>query len=310
MKKLLGLRKLSLSLCLGFTIAGNAAPAFPGIIPLPVGWGPEGIAIGRGAEFYAGARQGSPFVGAVYKGDLRTGTGTVLVPPQPGRFALGLKLDQRSNLLFVAGGPGGRAFVYDGSSGEDVAAFPFAVAPTFVNDVVITRTAAYFTDSLKPVLYRVPLSAGGALPNPLSFDLLPLGGDYAMVPGFNANGIAATSDGSALIIVQSATGILFRVDPETGHADAIDLGGALVTNGDGILLHGRRLYVCRNAVNRIAVVELDPTLTVGSYVEDITSPGFSVPTTIAEFGHSIYAVNARFGLPIPGTEYQIVRVSK
>jgi hypothetical protein len=124
------------------------------LIALPAGWGPEGIATGRGTEFFAGARQGSPVVGAVYKGDLRTGAGGVLVPPQPGRFALGLKLDPRSNLLFVAGGPGGGAYVYDGTDGADVAAFQFATAPTFVNDVIVTRTAAYFTDSLRPALPR------------------------------------------------------------------------------------------------------------------------------------------------------------
>ena len=46
------------------------------------------------------------------------------------------------------------------------------------------------------------------------------------------------------------------------------------------------------------------------YIGDITSPEFRVPTTIADFGNALYAVNARFGTEIPGTEYQVVRVSK
>ena len=37
-------------------------------------------------------------------------------------------------------------------------------------------------------------------------------------PGFNANGIALTPNGRALLVVQSATGLLFRVNPRTGEA--------------------------------------------------------------------------------------------
>jgi hypothetical protein len=83
-----------------------------------------------------------------------------------------------------------------------------------------------------------------------------------------------------------------------------------VTNGDGLLLDGQTLYVVRNQLNRIAVVKLDSSLSSGEYIGDIISPEFRVPTTIAEFGNSLFAVNARFGTDITGTEYQVVRVSK
>ena len=94
-------------------LAFNSARAesFPSIISLPESWGPEGIASGRGTEFYAGARQGSPFAGAIFKGDLRTGEGDILVEPQAGRFALGMKHDSRTDLLFVAGGPDRKSVV-------------------------------------------------------------------------------------------------------------------------------------------------------------------------------------------------------
>lgn len=61
--------------------------------------------------------------------------------------------------------------------------------------------------------------------------------------GFNANGIALTTNRQALLVVQSATGILFRVDPETGVATAVDLGGYSLVNGDGLLVVNRTLYV-------------------------------------------------------------------
>ncbi|MBD3184823.1 hypothetical protein GF312_21250 [Candidatus Poribacteria bacterium] len=45
-------------------------------------------------------------------------------------------------------------------------------------------------------------------------------------------------------------------------------------------------------------------------MEYITNPDFRVPTTIAKFEDSLYAVNARFDLaePTADTEYEVVRV--
>lgn len=295
---------------LAASAAAKAAESFPEVVALPTSWGPEGIATGRGTDFFAGARQQSPFQGAIYKGDLRTGEGDILVAAQPGRYALGLKHDKRSDLLFVAGGPSGSAFIYDAATGEDVTVLNFTPGPSFVNDVIVTRDAAYFTDSLRPFLYVVSLGADGKLPANPTFTALPLSGDFQMTPGFNVNGIAATPDGKSLIIIQSSTGLIFQVDPLTGITDGIDLGGALLTNGDGLWLDGLTLHVVRNRLNQIAVVELDHTLTAGEYVDNLTSPHFDVPTTIAEFGNSLYAVNARFTTPIPGAAYQVVRVSK
>src|SRR5215470_16513369 len=80
---------------------------FPKLIALPAGWQPEGIAIAHKTFFV-----GSIPTGAVFRGDVRTGTGEVLVQPQQGRAAIGLKVS-RDGRLFVAGGPTGKAFVYD-----------------------------------------------------------------------------------------------------------------------------------------------------------------------------------------------------
>ena len=67
----------------------------------------------------------------------------------------------------------------------------------------------------------------------------------------------------------------------------------------------------QNQLNQIAVVELSADLTSGTITETITDADFRVPTTIARFGNSLYAVNARFGtVPTPDTEYEVVRVSR
>ena len=289
-------------------IAAAPAQAFPEVIPLPDGFQPEGIAVGTGSTFYVGSIP----TGAIYRGDLRTGEGEVLVPAQPGRAAIGLKYDERTGLLFVAGGPTGYAYIYDGQIGANVAEIQLTTATSFINDVVITRDAAYFTNSSQPILYRVPLENNGELPATPTVEEIPLSGDYQFVPNaFNANGIAATPNGKTLIIVNSADGALYNVDPATGVATRIDLGGAAVPNGDGILLQGKTLYVVQNRLNQIAVVELNPQLTEGTITETITSPNFRVPTTIARFGNALYAVNARFGTPpTPDTEYEVVRVPR
>ena len=300
-----------LLIVLSFTmIGGVSVRAFPEVIPLPNGFQPEGIASGKGTTFYVGSIP----TGAVYRGDLRTGEGAVLVPPQAGHQSIGLKYDNRTGLLFVAGGPTGHAFVYDGKTGANVADIQLTTTmPRFINDVVVTKRAAYFTNSSQPVLYRVPLANNGRLPSPpIEVEEIPLGGDYQFTPNaFNANGIAATPNGKTLIIVNSVDGALYTVDPTSGDASLIDLGPDAVPNGDGILLRGKTLYVVQNQLNQVAVVKLNARLSTGTIVETITSPLFRVPTTIAGFGNSLYVVNARFGTPpTPDTDYDVVRVPK
>jgi sugar lactone lactonase YvrE len=226
-------------------------------------------------------------------------------------MSVGLSFDQRSNLIFVAGGSTGAGYAYDAATGELVAQFQFSsptTTSTFVNDVVVTSTAAFFTDSFRPFLYQIPLGPGGTLPDSSAFEEIELVGDWQQGPGFNANGIAATPNGNSLFIVNSLDRMLYLVDPATGEASLIDLGGEELPNGDGLLLDGQTLYVVQNRLNQIAVVQLDPMLTSGSVVDFITDSDFRIPTTIAEFGRSLYAVNARFGEPT--TEYEVVKVLK
>lgn len=280
--------------------AGAGAAAFPDSIDLPDGWQPEGIATGRGHDLFVGSIP----TGAILRIDARTGATDVAVPGAEGRAAIGLKVDRRER-LFVAGGPTGKAFVYDAGSGALLAEFQLAPdgAPSFVNDVALTRDAAYFTDSQRAVLYLVDSDLSGARELPLQgFDLQP---------GFNLNGIVASPDGNTLLAVQSNSGRLWRIDAATGEAEPVDLGGASLVNGDGLLLHGRTLYVVQNFFNQIAVVRLDPGFESGQVVRTITDEDFDVPTTIARFGSSLYAVNARFGTtPSPATEYWITRVRR
>ena len=107
-------------------------------------------------------------------------------------------------------------------------------------------------------------------------------------------------------------GDLWRIDPTTGAATRVDLGGAKLLNGDGLLLEKKRtLYVVQNQLNKIAVVRLSSDFKSGKVVREITDDDFSVPTTIARQGKFLYAVNARFGTPpTPETDYWVTRVEE
>lgn len=297
------IRKLTTTVVVMLALASGvaaAAPSYPSTIALPHAFQPEGIAI-RANTFYVGSIP----TGAIYRGNLRTGSGSVFIPGRSGRAAIGVEVDNRSR-LFVAGGPTGRAFVYNTSTGADIAAYD--LAPGFINDVVVTRNGAYFTNSNRAELYRVPIGNGGQLGS--TVQTIPLTGAFQLQAGFNANGIDATSNGRLLVIVQSNTGKLFRVNPSTGATTEIALGGESVPNGDGLLLDGKTLYVVQNQLNRIAVIRVDAALTTGRVVTRIADGRFAVPTTIDDHGRRLYAVNARFGSPPATTDYQVVQVRK
>ena len=278
----------------------GAAGQFPERIALPDGFRPEGIAIGKQATFYVGSIP----TGAIYRGNLRTGEGSVFIPGASGRAAIGVELDH--GLLFVAGGGTGKGFVYSARTGDLLATHTFftptAPGQTFVNDVAVARGGAYFTDSRRPFLYRVGEDGVTAI---------PLSGDIVYDPAVNnANGIEATPDGKTLIIVQSNTGKVFTVDPESGRADEIVLNEN-VERGDGLLLDGQTLYVVQNTFNKIAVIRLERDLASGTVTTHLTDLDFDVPTTIDEFGNRLYAVNARFTTPpTPETDYWVAQFRK
>jgi sugar lactone lactonase YvrE len=280
----------------------TSARAFPDLIALPAGFGPEGIASGNGTTFYVGSLAAGT-LGEILAGDLRTGDVATLVPPD-GVMATGMKHDPRSNLLFVARASSGMGTVFDARSGNLVASYQFRTAPTFVNDVVITRDAAYFTDTQAPFLYHVALGPAGAP----SFEATSI----ALPVTFRTNGIAATANGELLFVVNGPTSELYSIDTAMHTPALVDLGGETLPNADGLLLHGRTLYVVQNFRNRIAVVNLSPDYSSGEIVGFITEPFTSnaatkVPTTVTRFGDALYAVTAGFAPPSPDF---VVRVDR
>jgi sugar lactone lactonase YvrE len=277
----------------------------PTTLALPNGFPPEGIAIGGGPFAFFGSRTD----GSIYRANLLTGAGRV-ISPGPGTQSLGLKLDAFGR-LYVCGGTGGDGRIIDTHTGAVLAHYQFTTAASFVNDVILSRDAAWFTDSTNPVLYRVPLLPGGRLPAPGQVRTVPLSGDIVYAAGTNANGITLTPNGQALVIVQSNTGGLFRVDPGTGVARAIDLGGDSLVNGDGLLVQGGTLFAVQNQQRQVAKLRINPAGTEATVLTRVTDPRFNTPTTVAAFGDRLYLPNAAFATPpTPDTPYTAVAIPR
>ncbi|HEX2240757.1 MAG TPA: superoxide dismutase [Actinomycetota bacterium] len=294
---------ISLVALAGAALPGEAHSRRPRRIELPNGFQPEGIETRGKAGFFVGSIP----TGAIYKGNLKTGEGSVFIEPPEGRNAIGLAL--RQGVLFVAGGPTGDGYAYDASTGDEVAAFNFTDGNAFVNDAVATEDAVYFTDSMNPVFYKVSIEGRSGFGDPQS---IGYSGDLVYQEGFNANGIEATPNGQNLIVVQSNTGKLFNVDPTTGESSEIDLGDQTVPNGDGILLDGRDvLWVLQNRDNTLTKIVLQPNLSSGEVVSRKVIRGTDVPTTLARSRSYLALVNARFGHESPETtDYWVTQIRR
>lgn len=292
--------------------------SFPDRIDLPDGFAPEGIAIGRHGPR---AWVGSLVDGDILELDLRTGD-RKLLSEGPGTPTVGLMVDRRGR-LFAAGGPSGDARVISTRTGDVLATYRLATGSTIINDVALLDGVVWFTDSFAATLHGVPLERDGDLPDQDEVVHLDLHGDWRQVPGFNANGITTTPDRESLLVANTAVGTLYRVDPDTGEADEVDVADIPVTVpvpddsgpvpfGDGLLRRGRTLYVVQNTADQVAVLRLDEDGERARLREILTDDEFDSPTTVAVYRDSLYLPNARFSDPPqpPDAEYWVTRIDR
>jgi len=259
---------------------------------------PEGIGVNKanGDVFV-----GSTTDGTIYRGSLGTATNNDPVTLEPflaggkdgGTAATGIKVDEEGR-LWVAGRDTGRAFVYDATTGELIQALQTPAADrTLINDLTFTPDAAFFTDSFRPVIWRVERSNQqvGTEMEPwldLTETIIPTNAET----GFGLNGISASDDGSVLLTVHFDTGRLFRIDIADRQVTEVDLGEDLLTTGDGILLDGQDLLVVREKPGGIYPVRLNADLTAGSVGEPF-GEDLLLPTTVAEYNREALVVNSQ-----------------
>ena len=293
---------LAMVSCVVVGAPAHAAPATD-VIVLPGASSTEGIAVGRGATFYAGEL----FGGDIFRGDLQQGTVERFIDAPSGQMAVGLKVDDANGLLFVAGGFSGQGYVYETLTGELVAMYQFGTpGESLINDVAITQDGAWFTDSVQAMLYFVPISPTGI---PGTFSALTVTGPAADASGeFNLNGIAATPNGHTLIVGHSTNEALYTIDPETGaSALLVDVAGP-----DGILLAAGRLWVAQPFLNTVTALKVSPDLAGAVVDKVITSALFQTPSTVAIHGGRLAVVNAKFdtGFPPTADEYEVIVVDR
>lgn len=259
---------------------------------------PEGIALdksGPGKSFFVS----STTDGTIFKGNVK---GTALAPFAAGgadgrTSATGMTVNR--GRLFVSGAGTGKAFVLstkDGSTLKVLDTNP-GTTPTFMNDVTVADGFAYFTDSQRPIIFRA--STSGATVGDMEPWLDLTGTPFVYQSGFNANGIVSYDDGKVLVVVQSNTGKLFRISTKSKAVTEIDLGGKTLTQGDGLVAHGSRLYVVRN-LGEIVEVKLRHGKREGRIGKTLTSSLFAFPTTAARDGSRLLVVNAQFDKRGPG----------
>jgi Cu-Zn family superoxide dismutase len=275
---------------------------------------PEGITEDPdGVTFYvSSARDGTVFRGRTDRDQV-----DVWLPGgADGRTeALGMAVDHAGRLL-VCGGSTGHLFAVDRASGALAARYPVPSSATLLNDVCVLDGCAYVTDSVRPVVWRLPLDGEPGDPG----DPSRTGGPgqpavWVDLTGFGArpdvehylNGIASTGTGGPLVVAAQGAGVLWRVDVTSAEAVPIDLGGVTV-NGDGMVVVGDLLYVCDNSDEPdgsvrfwLTALRLTADARRGELVGRWERPYADTPTTAAYLGGRLYLVNSQFAAARDGT---------
>jgi Cu-Zn family superoxide dismutase len=277
--------------------APPAAVAAPTTIALPdtVAF-PEGVAYDAAANaLYTASAQD----GTVVRVDAASGASQIITPagtllpagsttfPGP----LGMTVD--GNRLWIAGGFTGKMWAVSTTDGAVLKEATVPTAPrSLINDVVVVGSAAYFTDTFVPTLWRISLQ-GGAIGEPEPWlDLQGTAIDYAG-DGPKLNGITATADGQSLVVVHMGQGRLFKIDIASKAIAAIDTAGEDLTGADGLVLDGHTLYVVRQTANQIATLTTAHDLSSATVVARF-SDGLAWPATAARVGDNLVVVNTQF----------------
>jgi sugar lactone lactonase YvrE len=252
---------------------------------------PEGVAFdpSSGAFFV-----GSTGDGTIYRGTLDNPTVTEFIPGAQGKEAVGMKV--ANGKLYVACGFSGAVRVYNIVSRQLVASFETG-GGGMLNDLVVTRTGDVFvTDSFRPTLWRITaaqVAAGGGTPAgiPVEPEI-----QYVVDPfPFNLNGIVALKGGQQLVVGQSNTGKLFRIDLDNRALNGRKIHEIAVEPlfSDGLLLDKGQLIVV-TFDPALTFVKLDDNAEQGKVIERRTDPTLREPSTVARARNFYLVVNADF----------------
>ena len=123
----------------------------------------------------------------------------------------------------------------------------------------------------------------------------------------NLNGIVAINGGRSLIVVQSNTGKLFRIDLDDdvpGDRKIQQIAVEPLVGGDGLLLDRGELIVVQSAppaAPTLIIIKLNSQADRGKVVERRTDPTLQGSSTVARARNFYLVVNANFGGAAPFT---------
>lgn len=250
---------------------------------------PEGVAAGGGRTFFVGATGD----GTIYRGSVDSPTVTEFITGATGKSAVGMKV--ADGRLYVAGGATGQIVVYDIATKQQVASFDTG-AGGFLNDLVVTSNGDVFvTDSFRPTIWHVTaaqVTAGSGTPEQIS-----VAPEITFTAGaFNLNGIVARDNGRRLIVVQSNTGKLYRIDLGTTAASRTiqQIDAPTLVGGDGMLLDKGRLIVVQGSPAQLSVLKLRGGASRATLEDTRTDPTLRGPSTVARVKKLLLVVNADF----------------
>ncbi|HET7500375.1 MAG TPA: hypothetical protein VFK02_05205 [Kofleriaceae bacterium] len=247
---------------------------------------PEGVAADPISGVFFVAATGD---GTIYRGTLGNPNVEEFIPGATGKSAVGLKVARGQ--LYVVGGSTGSVVVYDLLSRRQVASFATG-AGGFLNDLAVTSNGDVFvTDSFRPTLWHITAAqvrAGGGTPEAIS-----VAPEITFQAGFNLNGIVAL-DARTLVVVQSNTGALFRIDLARSGRQIQQITVDPLVSGDGMLIDRGQLIVVQGATAQLTFVELDRRAARGTVVAHVTDPTLRGPSTVARSRDRYLVVNADF----------------
>jgi len=261
--------------------------------PSTSGNNPEGVAWdNRSQTFFVG----TVGTGTIYRATLRDTTlRPFITPPSagPADSAVGMKVSRGK--LYVAGGTTGSIYVYDIRSGALLARFETG-SDGFLNDLVVTEEGdVYVTDSFRPMLWhltRAMIKAGSGTPQSIN-----VGPEIAYTAGaFNLNGIVARRDGRELIVVNTFSKSLFRIDIDRHNTAArkITKIDAPQLAGDGLLIDRGQLLVVTGDPAEVTVLNLSRRDSCARVSRVLSDPSLHGSSTIARAENRYLVVNADF----------------
>jgi hypothetical protein len=125
-------------------------------------------------------------------------------------------------------------------------------------------------------------------PRTIELDGVPFDAGTADQPGVNADGIITAR--GRLLLNHYATGRLYTVNPRTGKARRIALGGRTLPTADGMLLRGRTLYVTQNS-GAFSRIRLSRNLRSGRILSTDEGDAYQNPVDVARAGGDLWVLN-------------------